>query len=55
MIAMDLQTLLALLVVLLAVAWVGRHLWRTLRPAVRSGAGGGDDPGCGGGGCGCGH
>jgi hypothetical protein len=49
---MDLQTILALLVVLGAVAWVGRRLWRTLRPAVRPSSGGGGDCGSG---CGCGH
>lgn len=53
MTAMDLQTILALLLVLGAVAYVGRRAWRTLRPAVRSSSGGGDD-GCGSG-CGCGH
>ena len=49
---MDLQTILALLLVLGAVSYVARRAWRTLRPAVRSSSG--DDPGCGSG-CGCGH
>ena len=53
MTAMDLQTLLAILVVLLAAGYVARRAWRTLRPAVRSSSGG-DDDGCGSG-CGCGH
>ena len=53
MTAMDLQTILALLLVLGAVAYVARRAWRTLRPAVRSSSGG-DGDGCGSG-CGCGH
>ena len=52
---MDLQTLLALLVVLAAVAWIGRRAWRTLRTARARPAGGGESDGCGPGGCGCGH
>ena len=52
MTAMDVQTILALLVVLGAVAYVARRAWRTLRPAVRPSSGG--DDGCGSG-CGCGH
>ena len=56
MTAMDLQTILALLVVLGAVAYVGRRLWRTVRPAVRASSGGdGGDGGDCGSGCGCGH
>ena len=51
MTGMDVQTILALLLVLLAVGYVARRAWRTLRPAVRSSAG---DDGCGSG-CGCGH
>ena len=48
---MDVQTILALLVVLLAVGYVARRAWRTLRPAVRPSS---SDGGCGPG-CGCGH
>ena len=44
---MDVQTLLALLLVLLAVAYVARRFWRTLRPARRGAA-----ADCGSG-CGC--
>lgn len=53
MITMDVQTLLAILVVLLAAGYVARRAWRTLRPAVRSSSG--DDGGSCGSGCGCGH
>ena len=52
MTGMDLQTVLALLLVLLAAGYVARRAWRTLRPAVRPSSG--DDGGCGTG-CGCGH
>ena len=52
MTAMDLQTILALLLVLVAAGYVARRAWRTLRPAVRPSSG--DDAGCGSG-CGCGH
>lgn len=49
-----LQTVVALLLVLAAVAYVARRAWRTLRPAVRSSSSSHDDGGCGTG-CGCGH
>jgi len=52
-IAMDVQTLLVALVVLLAAGYVGRRAWRTLRPAVRPSSG--DGGGSCGSGCGCGH
>ncbi len=46
---MDAQTIIALLVVLAAVLYMGRRAWRTLRPAgVKDG-----DAGCGGSSCGC--
>ena len=48
---MELQTLLAFLIVLLAVGYVGRKLWRTMRSARVQGGG---SSGCGDGGCGCG-
>jgi len=44
---MDVQTLLALLLVLLAVAYVARRFWRTLRPARSGGADCGTGCGCG--------
>ena len=53
MTAMDVQTLLAILVVLLAAGYVARRAWRTLRPAVRSSSS--DGGGSCGSGCGCGH
>ena len=49
MTAMALQTLLALLVVAVAVAYVARRFWRT----VRGGRASGEGDGCGAGGCGC--
>lgn len=48
---MELQTILALIIVLLALAYVGRRFWRTVR-AARAESGG--TTGCGDGGCGCG-
>ena len=53
MTGMDVQTLLALLVVLVAAGYVARRAWRTLRPAVRPPSSG--DGGSCGSGCGCGH
>ena len=50
---MELQTLLALLIVLAAVAYVGRRAWRTVRASRARVAGGGT--GCGPDDCGCGH
>ena len=48
MTAMDTQTLLALLVVVAAVAYVARRGWRTLRGGrARSGDGPGCGPNCG--------
>ena len=44
---MELQTLLALLVVLAAAGWLGRRTWRTVRTARRTA-----EAGCGQG-CGC--
>ena len=42
------QSILVLLLVLAAAAYVGRRLWRTLRPARVDAAGGaGCDAGCG--------
>ena len=43
---MDVQTLLALLVVVAALAYLGRRTWRTLR-AARKTAGDGCGTGCG--------
>ncbi|HYH79961.1 MAG TPA: hypothetical protein VEX86_09185 [Longimicrobium sp.] len=50
--AQMMQTLLAGLIVLAALAYVGRRAWRTLA-AARTPKGG-DGPGCGSD-CGCGH
>ena len=44
---MTAQTLIVILIVLAAVAYIGRRAWRTVRAAR-----GGDDAGCGAG-CGC--
>lgn len=47
--AMEMQTLLALLIVLAAAAYMGRRLVRTVRGARPDAA----DGGCASGGCGC--
>lgn len=41
-----LQTLIVILIVLIAAAWLGRMAWRTLRPA-KDAAGGSCGTGCG--------
>ena len=41
------QTLIVALIVLAAAVYVGRRLWRTLRPARGADAGGGCAHGCG--------